>query len=1830
MVDTPDNELTASTPRPPDLPRPASPELTGGAGYTFEDGVAATYAAALLCENTAPGLPGRVVTKVAMQQGAFGQPLDDLIVDAIASDSSPMRLSLQVKRSVVISSAESNIDFRETIVRAHTTVVADGFRRDVDRVGLITGEISDASKRVFETLCEWARSHADTSTFIAQVNAQGVASDRHREIVGAVRSILSGRVDAAGLDEAAHTLLAHFVLMRFEMLNEGSVMGSESVARLREHLSPVDRHRADDLWRRILALVRVSQGHAASLDRRLLVARLNGAFRLAGAPSLRASLARLDEDARLALAEIANEVGGVCISRPRWVASVREKLVRHRFVQIAGQPGTGKSVVLRAVVEEQLRHGPVLFLKADRLVGPAWHQHAASLGLNPGFLESLLIELGCTGTPVLFIDGLDRVEVRHRAVVLDVINTIMNSELLGNWSLLATVRDTGMEPLRTWLPGKLLDNSGMATVDVSPFNDDEAAALSEQKPGLGALLFGAEQVRDIVRRPFFASVLCRRHGNDASAPTSEIDLATAWWKGGGYGAIEARAGHRRNALMEMAKAGAMTLGRRISLVNLDSDAVAELEADGIIKSVRDGHTVRFAHDIYFEWSFLQLLISQGDDWISTIQQAGEPPVLGRTVELLSQSELIHGEDWAKHLARIESANDLRSQWLRAWMLGPFAAPAFDDREEIFTTAMLADDAKRVSRLAVWFQAEKTRANKYVLDGALLQDSMSANERLLLADSLAWPSDLNSWRRCCFWLLRHIDSFPVQARPDVTSAFEAWQNAFADIANPLSQDILTLALRWLEDIEDRFHGGEYPRDRGLWDDLKRGEAEELETRLRAMVLRAGRAYSELAGNYLDRLRSMEHDGRHTLKQVYQYSPILSEVQAKRLVDLVSCKMRGALPVAVARRMVGSPYGRSHSDDWNRLSIDDGFGFFPASPLREPFTSLFQLAPDEARRLVIELSNHAITAWRQLHRLDYYERGTPIPLVLDFPWGRQIFWGDQKSYVWSRGTWGSHAVGSGLMALEAWAFAEVEKGRLVDDVIRDVLAGHKSAAALGVAVAVALDTKHRSDVTLPLVSNQRLWAWDLARMVNNNMGSSANLIGFSKPADIPHHRAVSENNARPSRKIDLRWLASIFVLMGNEIAEKAQVAIRSFPDNLPFDYHEQQKDTELIKQLTRTAEIWAEEGKPENYNSTPTPDGAGIIIEIDNPKAKGPDIDAINQRHAQIAEYYALLNWVNKSFEQMSMADTLTLKEALQRARLLDADDLFQGPHSILGPESDRRSAVAGVAAVVLCFGGDIESSDQVWAENVSLRAWLTQEETGDFFCRESILLNHPVLFASRGLAGLLRRQPNRQDALDALIQLTAHPYEQISVEALGGLLAAWEQQPEVAWIALELGIRLSFVFHNYVDTPEVQRARQARLVEDAVREALVRSRQPDVSHSELPDKPFMHSVIDFIVSIARRARLIGSGDRELNVHFSPQYNDHAEPVRPLPNLPAAWIKLPPESEPRRVQSRRGKYIDVEWRKPDIDLDWSYLPKVLGRVPVPIVMADRQRRDHFLAFCDEMIHWTIERLQPSWATGASGSGYEPQSTEMYEWRRELYRFLTRLSMHMEPQESIMRFVDPAMKTGDDLFASLMQPYISSLACNVMDEPAPPTHALTILNACVPRVLAHNDWERATWNDGRIYDSDLAEIVRSLFFISVERANGATRFANGNWADVQAIIPLADAFVNAVGDNKTVVGAFLTLCERAFDAYPANHFMAQVTTILGKQTGTPLGWRGTNIPGRLASLIQRFSEKEQPVPSEMAGAMLRALDALVDMGDRRAAAIQTSEVFKNVRTLPASHSA
>jgi len=219
---------------------PQSPELAGGAGYTFEDLVAGRYLAALLCESAAPGAEGAIITEVALQQRDFGEPLDDVIVDFRRQDAQRARLSLQVKRSLVISSAATNTDFREIIRDSLSTLRKADFREGIDRFGAAVGTVASGSFRDLTTLCELARASETVAHFDARFAEGGNASVGQRAVRDDVAALLSEQCGAPCPGDLIHRFLQHFILVHFDYLHEGAADSAAAVNCVRAALSDAD------------------------------------------------------------------------------------------------------------------------------------------------------------------------------------------------------------------------------------------------------------------------------------------------------------------------------------------------------------------------------------------------------------------------------------------------------------------------------------------------------------------------------------------------------------------------------------------------------------------------------------------------------------------------------------------------------------------------------------------------------------------------------------------------------------------------------------------------------------------------------------------------------------------------------------------------------------------------------------------------------------------------------------------------------------------------------------------------------------------------------------------------------------------------------------------------------------------------------------------------------------------------------------------------------------------------------------------------------------------------------------------------------------------------------------------------------------------------------------------------------------------------------------------------------------------------------------------------------------------------------------------------------
>ena len=1764
--------------------RARSSELSGGEGFTYEDTAVVYYLTALLRDDEAAGAPGRVIA-VSVQQATKGEPLDDLIVDLDAIDGE-RRLSLQVKRQLTISAAASNEDFRTLIVNAKLTRAKPTFRVGRDRYGFFARSVGDDRLNGLKRLITWAEASPTGADFEARFNGQASQAEI------ALRAELSPLIGAADA-EAERDFYAHFVALRMDGLEEGGDRYAEMSNRLGE-LAADGQGRVFSGF--LCRHARIGAGAGKVWTRPILLAEIRTHIRLKSAPSYTHDVATLTGLAKAYAADIREDIGGVPIAREALVVAAEAAAEKFQFVNLSGLPGCGKSVVLRRVVERAIANGPVLFLKSDRLAAVSWPAFAQAHGLKHLAAKDLLAEIGAAGAPILFIDGVDRIKPADRGVITDLLHAIAAEPALSHWRVMASSRDQGLEAFRQWLPPSAYRATGIGDVPVGLLDDAESEALSEARPYLRALLFGDEAVREIARRPFFAAVLADQFAHadaEAVAPQTENELIAAWWRAGGYNALPEAVLERQRALIDLAEKGAPSLGKLIGARQLRDASVSHahaLKSDRIIDIVEEGSVFSFAHDIFFEWSFFRLLIDKAADWRDAIIAAGEAPLLARVVGLLSQHWFEGGKDWGQEYANIDGAA-LRPQWKRSWLLGPPASSKFADKLAVFEAPLFAHDASLVEKFLVWFQAERTIPN-----ALLLQVPNTALEGAALvraADAFGWPSDFALWRRVLTWILAREQYFKPTAIVHAVDVFAVFQNMWGDYANPLSKRIVATAEAWLLDLEKtRIVGVTADRWSSLTDEARGA----LMRALRQLILRSGRAYPENARALVERAIAQERRSQKLLDIIFAFSPILAQVCAETLADLVRAEVYEQLPQErldaereeyenrIARlkelraksegertpqeqRYLDSPHFfssmGSHSFSFDDLGIDRHHSsFFPATPINQPFASLFELAPDVARKLVRDMSNRATTAWRQLPVIEPNGFATPIPLDIQFPWGAQRLWGEARTYAWFQGAWAAQPLESAYLALAYWAHKRLDAGDDPDELIRLVVEGHDNWAVLGLAGSIALESLHVSATTLPLVACQRLWHVDLSRSISDP-GRPFSLPGLGVPDRTTDTQKAAFDFLlnRRSRKRSIRDLTALFIVgPDTPLSEKLAAALKEFPNDLPFGFEEERKSENRQRELLQAAKIWATWGDRDNYEIAPAEEPGLVAVTFEAPEESRTEEILERQRASdESMRDITVVGWVDQSFKNEALQPQYTLAAIIDHARRRDRADMMAVVEE--AGEGFQQSAVAAAGAAAMTFSDD--PAEIAWGRSVLARVLVMESKSGPFEDSKNPL--DPRLYMATALFHCLKRGCAEPGDAAALLGLAAGDNAHVGEHALTALLRL-KDHPRLTFIA---GALASELFCAHISP---------------TRKDGGRDRSDDRAHA---------------AAALARARAALTSDATVSF---------AAP-------PAPWEFSSP---PRRSYEKSDP--PKTWRRPSFFFEQRSAAALLRNFPLEAWLDAPEYRPTLLAYAEALMHWTTERLYPAWKEKPDR---DRPDAEMSQWLHALSDFVVRLVPFIGAQSTLTNFIQPVGDRLDEDGLRYVAGVASSVVCRyVYDAEAISADALAVVEYCTKRMLRERVFVRTSYSAGEIRGLDLAPMIQSLLFVSVTGAHGAARFANGEWRDVGQVLPLVDELMSAAGWVTYVMETYLTLAERAGGALPVDAFVRHVMANIEAQNDHPQEWREGAILARIAGVVQGLAEANYPLRQDQAHDLLTVLDRLVDLGDRRAAALQQSEYFRGVQ--------
>jgi hypothetical protein len=217
----------------------------------------------------------------------------------------------------------------------------------------------------------------------------------------------------------------------------------------------------------------------------------------------------------------------------------------------------------------------------------------------------------------------------------------------------------------------------------------------------------------------------------------------------------------------------------------------------------------------------------------------------------------------------------------------------------------------------------------------------------------------------------------------------------------------------------------------------------------------------------------------------------------------------------------------------------------------------------------------------------------------------------------------------------------------------------------------------------------------------------------------------------------------------------------------------------------------------------------------------------------------------------------------------------------------------------------------------------------------------------------------------------------------------------------------------------------------------------------------------------------------------------------------------------------------------------------------------------------------------------------------------------------------FFKPFSPDDEEALRVLAQFAESIVTRHVFDAKNIPENALPVLDDCAQRVIDDRAFRPNGYRAGEIRGYDMPNFIKALLFVNIEaECPGAARFVNGDWSDIAIIMPLVTKLVTATGWSTYVMSNFLTLCERAAASYPIDAFIDQAVAALDSIEYSRGSWVGTLLPARLATIIQRLAEANYPLEVNRARGLLKLLDILIDLGDRRSAALEQDEAFRRVQ--------
>lgn len=310
----------------------------------------------------------------------------------------------------------------------------------------------------------------------------------------------------------------------------------------------------------------------------------------------------------------------------------------------------------------------------------------------------------------------------------------------------------------------------------------------------------------------------------------------------------------------------------------------------------------------------------------------------------------------------------------------------------------------------------------------------------------------------------------------------------------------------------------------------------------------------------------------------------------------------------------------------------------------------------------------------------------------------------------------------------------------------------------------------------------------------------------------------------------------------------------------------------------------------------------------------------------------------------------------------------------------------------------------------------------------------------------------------------------------------------------------------------------------------------------------------------------------------------------------------------------------WQHPQNQFDWGTGKRIFKHFPVETWMQDDRLSSLALAYFGQLANWMKQSLDPDWM---EASDRRHRSSNFGEFPRTLGHLISRISPYMEGEEWYERFVDPFQIDDHDSGEAILEAIISGHCCrHILDSEELSQGAIEIHQKFVSWLSATREFNGSDWRDGSLYGHYVPFMIKDVLLVSVLEARGSARFANGDWHELHLLSPAISNLMSSAGWAPYVMEQYLSMCERAGAHQPLDAFCNDVTCSMEVVSVRPELWSGSLISARISARVHGYAKALHPLSQSDKSKLLRVLDRLIDLGDRRAVALEQSEEFRSIQ--------